>query len=387
MPSAHSILGASSSHRWLNCPGSIRLSAGMPKTSSKYADEGTAAHELAEMCLENRTVARKYIGSFITVGETAYEVTEEMVEAVQLYLDVVRSDLQDAGKGAELEVEKRFHLDWLYDGMFGTNDALVGQPFGLLRVYDFKYGAGVAVDVTDNTQLMYYALGAAHGETYDEVELIIVQPRAQHPDGPVRRQRMSVAELDRWADQVLLPGAEETEKADAPTNAGEWCRFCPAMAICPAQKEVAIRSAQFAFQDKPQAPPMAASLAPSELRQILDKASMIEAWLESCREHARLLLEQGADPNELGYKLVAGRASRKWIDEADAEQFLTTLDIDPFEHKLKSPAQAEKALRGPAKKALEDMVQTVRGVQLAPLSDKREAVGGAAALAFKEVEL
>ena len=264
---------------------------------------------------------------------------------------------------------------------------MVGQPFGLLRVYDFKYGAGVAVDVTDNTQLMYYALGAAHGETYDEVELVIVQPRAQHPDGPVRRQRMWVAELDRWADQVLLPGAEATEDPEAPTNAGEWCRFCPAMAICPAQKEVAVRSAQFAFQDKPQAPPMAASLAPSELRQILDKAPMIEAWLESCREHARLLLEQGADPNDLGYKLVAGRASRKWIDEADAEKFLTTLDIDPFEHKLKSPAQAEKALRGPAKKALEDMVQTVRGVQLAPLSDKREAVGGAAALAFKEVEL
>ena len=387
MPNAHSILGASSSHRWLNCPGSIRLSAGMPKTSSKYADEGTAAHELAETCLRSGGAANSYLGKIITVNETAYEVTHEMADAVQLYLDVLSADYKSAGFNPVLAIEQRFHLDWLYDGMFGTNDALVGQPFGLLRVYDFKYGAGVAVDVTDNTQLMYYALGAAHGETYDEVELIIVQPRAQHVDGPVRRQRMSVAELDRWADQVLLPGAEKTEKADAPTNAGEWCRFCPAMAICPAQKEVAVRSAQFAFQDKPQAPPMAASLAPSELRQILDKASMIEAWLESCREHARLLLEQGADPNDLGYKLVAGRASRKWIDEADAEKFLTTLDIDPFEHKLKSPAQAEKALRGPAKKALEDMVQTVRGVQLAPLSDKREAVGGAAALAFKEVEL
>ena len=38
----HAILGASSSHRWLACPGSIRLSAGMPGTSSVYADEGTA---------------------------------------------------------------------------------------------------------------------------------------------------------------------------------------------------------------------------------------------------------------------------------------------------------------------------------------------------------
>lgn len=383
-PNAHSILGASSSHRWLNCPGSVRLSAGMPKTSSKYAEEGTAAHELAEMCLRNHEHALEYLGSFITVGETAYEVTDEMVEAVQLYLNTVRADFREAGPGAELMVEKRFHLDWLYDGMFGTNDALVGQPFGLLRVYDLKYGAGVAVEVEDNPQLMYYALGAAHGETYEEVELVIVQPRAQHPDGPVRRQRMWVAELDRWADEVLLPGAEATAKADAKLSTGDHCRFCPALAVCPAQKEVAVSNAQFAFRDAPTAPPVATSLAPAELKQILDKAPLIEAWLDACREHVKVLLEGGADPKELGYKLVAGRATRKWKDEGEAVGFMEMLGIDPHERKLKSPAQAEKLAK---KGAFDQIVVTSRGVQLAPITDKREAISGAAAIAFGEVEL
>ena len=381
-PNAHSILGASSCHRWLNCPGSIRLSAGVPKTSSAYAEEGTAAHELAEQCLRHTAVARDYVGNMIVVKETAYEITEEMADAVQLYINTVRTDYIEAGAGAELQIEQRFNLDWLYDGMFGTNDALVGQPFGLLRVYDYKHGMGVAVDVTDNPQLMYYALGAAHGETYEEVELVVVQPRAQHPDGPIRRQRMSVEELNRWATEVLLPGAEATENPAAPINTGDHCKFCPAMALCPAQKERALTVAKEAFSQAQ--PPAPDALPLAELRKILDAAPMVEAWLDACREHVRLLLEQGADPKELGYKLVAGRASRKWSDESAAVGVMEMLGIDPYERKVKSPAQAEKLAK---KGAFDAILTTSRGVQLAPLSDKREAISGAASLAFQEVEL
>lgn len=380
---AHSILGASSCHRWLNCPGSVRLSVGIPKTSSTYADEGTAAHELAETCLRSGADAVKYVGKFITVNETAYEVTPDMAAAVQVYLDTVRADLAAAGDGAELEIEKRFHLDWLYDGMFGTNDALVGQPFGLLRIYDYKHGMGVAVDVQDNPQLMYYALGAAHGETYDEVELIIVQPRAQHPSGPVRRQRMWVAELDRWANEVLLPGAEATEANGASVRCGEWCKFCPAMAICPAQRENAVAIAQEVFRDKPAPPPAPESLGAGELRRVLDVAPMVEAWLEACRAHARVMLEHGhATPDELGYKLVEGRSMRKWVSDEEALATMEMFSIDPYERKLKSPAQAEKQAK---KGAFDSVITTTRGIQLAPLSDKRPAITGA--IPFEEVNI
>ena len=109
------------------------------------------------------------------------------------------------------------------------------------------------------------------------------------------------------------------------------------------------------------------------------------------RSHVRTLLENGlALPDELGYKLVAGKASRKWKSEEEATTLLQALLSDPDEayapRKLLSPAQAEKLLKGPAKKALEEVVEVSRGVSLAPLSDKREAIVPAIA-AFGEVEL
>ncbi len=48
---AHALLSPSSAERWMQCPGSVALSYGAPDSSSEYADEGTAAHELAAMCL------------------------------------------------------------------------------------------------------------------------------------------------------------------------------------------------------------------------------------------------------------------------------------------------------------------------------------------------
>ena len=52
---AHAILGASSSERWFNCPGSVNAIAKLPdkylNLSSPEADEGTLAHEyLAKRC-------------------------------------------------------------------------------------------------------------------------------------------------------------------------------------------------------------------------------------------------------------------------------------------------------------------------------------------------
>ena len=44
----HAMLSASSSHRWMNCPPSIRLTEHMVDYGSVYAAEGSEAHELCE---------------------------------------------------------------------------------------------------------------------------------------------------------------------------------------------------------------------------------------------------------------------------------------------------------------------------------------------------
>jgi len=382
----HAVLSASGAHRWLACPGSIRLCEGLPKTSSTYAEEGTAAHAVAELCLRTDQQAADRIGTIVTVNGTPWTVTEEMAEAVQVYLDVVRGEYKTAGDTADMWIERKFRLDWLYPNLFGTNDAAVGDDaFGILKVFDYKHGAGVPVEVENNPQLMYYALGAAKGSGYDEVELVVVQPRAVHPGGPVRRWTISTEDLMTWGEEVLLPGAKATEALDAPLCVGEHCRFCQALAICPEQKNQTLAVAKQAFQKRSLPAPDA--LTVPELRKILDVSDMIEAWLGACRAHVRALLDNGmTTPEESGYKLVAGRKTRSWLDEAKAEEWLTAiLDEEAYvPRKLVSPAQAEKVLKGAeAKKAIVELTQETRGTQMVPLSDKREALTPAA-IAFGE---
>lgn len=385
----HATLSASSSSRWLKCPGSIRLSEGQPNLTSKYAEEGTWAHLLAETCLASDPILDPLdMIDLPLVNEEGDEfiVTEDMAEAVQVYVDTIREDLAMVGAGADFRVEHSFDLSWLYPDMFGTNDCMIGEMCGVLRVYDYKHGAGVAVEVERNSQMMYYGLGAAKDDVYEEVELVVVQPRAGHPDGPVRRYRASIDELLDWGQTVLLPGAIATTKPDAPLAPGGHCRFCPALAVCPEQRKQAMELAKDVFSEVPaQLPPAPETLTPADIRKILDGEELVVNWIKAVREYARHLLENGlVTMDELGYKLVEGRATRKWKDEAAEKWVKGQLKDEAYVSKLVSPSQAEKLLGKAFKGIVESYVEVSRGKQLAPLSDKRPAVATAIE-AFDEV--
>ena len=94
---AHARLSPSSAKRWLMCPGSVKLSEAYPDTTSSYASEGTAAHELAEKCLRERQDAASY------AMIDGVEVDEDMAIGVQLYVDWVRSQV-DPGDGVAVVV-------------------------------------------------------------------------------------------------------------------------------------------------------------------------------------------------------------------------------------------------------------------------------------------
>jgi hypothetical protein len=67
--SEHAKISPSGFYRLVLCPGSQRLEADLPNTSSVYALEGTAAHELAAKALESGLPASAYIGQSIEVVE------------------------------------------------------------------------------------------------------------------------------------------------------------------------------------------------------------------------------------------------------------------------------------------------------------------------------
>lgn len=173
---AHSALGASSAERWFNCPASPRLSEGMPNTSSTYARQGTAGHQVAEICLRGGYAAKRFRGTTQEVEGEVVAITDEMLDAIQIYLDTVRRDYRP---GDRLIVEKRFDLSALHPTMFGTCDAVLYRPStGELKVYDLKMGRGYAVEVEKdgkpNRQLMYYAVGAALAkEESDDAETLL----------------------------------------------------------------------------------------------------------------------------------------------------------------------------------------------------------------------
>ena len=163
---AHAVLSASGSDRWMNCPGSIRLEAlAPPESESPYAAWGTQGHEYAEQVLRKQ--------------KTVAELPEEFQEVVQKYVDYVLA------LGGTLFIEHRFDLSWLHPNMFGTCDAIVIVG-NVMHVVDLKTGQGVKVDAENNTQLLYYALGAYHDYGYlwdiKTIKLHIVQPRIYHYD-------------------------------------------------------------------------------------------------------------------------------------------------------------------------------------------------------------
>jgi len=363
---AHSVVGASSASRFIACPGSVALSGHVgPGPSSVYADEGTAAHELGENCLLFGEDAEDRIGEIIEGKERSFEVDAEMAEAVQVYVDFVKGKLKACRKALAphpgsnqprsqphhdpiLRLEYHVDLSWLRSGMFGTADTILIGGTELL-VADYKHGQGVAVEVKDNPQLRYYALGPAKDfPAITHVTMAIVQPRAIHPDGPIRSDRMSRAALMKWAEEELGPAVDRTREPNAPRAAGDHCRWCSALAVCPealakAQEDAALDFTEVELDfDKP------ADLVTTDietLSKILAAKDFITKYLDAVAALARRRLDSGE--GFPGWKLVRGKSRRKWSNEEGAFKYLKKQGIARTElvtEKSVSPAQAEKIL-------------------------------------------
>ena len=371
---AHSKLGASSYSRWKACPGSVRLCEGVEQVESQYAKEGTLAHEVGEKILR---------------GEVPADIDEEMMEAVRVYTDFVCTYTVPHWTRW---IERKFDLTHYHPAFFGTADCVLYQPDSkYLIVIDYKHGKGVPVnvvgddDVTPNPQLMYYALGALHELKLPvkTIELVIVQPRCYHEDGPIRKVLTSPVEvIDYVAD--LIQDAKETEKPDAKLNPGGHCRWCAAQFKCPAIKSRAneLVKSPFAAITNPDA-----SYDPAELSRVLGLLPMMEAYVDSVRSFAYREATNGKTIP--GYKLVDKRANRKWVDEDLVLQKLGEMGypgrIISQEPKLKSVAQMEKVVDKTNFEAISKLViQESSGKSLVPDSDKRKEVPGKSS-PFKEL--
>lgn len=360
----HSVIGASSASRWMECPASVKLSEGIVEAPSPYAAEGTCAHELAEAALEDKDHDCK---KFIGVSFNGVQVSAEMADYTQIYVDYV---LEEAKEG-DLLIEEQFDLEHIYPGMFGTNDACVIKHDSI-SVIDLKYGKGSIVDAEENPQLMYYALGAVPDlSDIASVKLVIVQPRV---DEPIKEHVISASRLEKFAKE-LKAKAKRVFSEDPEIKTGDHCKFCKAKAICPKMRSEVMETVGTAFDTTPVEEfnlPDVSALSMDQITKILERKVQVTKWLDSIYAHAMDLASKGEKIP--GYKLVKRRTQRKITDEFSVmEQFEETHgDAIYAPKKLKSVAQLEKVV---GKKELEEFVtKPDKGEELVHATDKRDEV-------------
>jgi len=339
---AHALLSASGSKRWLTCTPSARLEATLPEQKKAsgafdFSQEGTMAHSLGEIKL------RYHFGQ---IGIEEYNRELEIIKATPYYDDdfeayvdnyvlYVRSQI---GEGDVPLFEQRVDFsDWVPDG-FGTADVVILSKYKI-RVIDLKFGKGVPVAAMDNTQLRLYALGAysKFKEEYPdirEVEYTIHQPRLDS----ISSDGTSIAKLIDWANYFVKPKAKKAWSGAGEFLPGDHCQFCRAKAQCRARSDFNTELAKQEFK----APPL---LTEEEVSKVLTKAQDLRTWVNDVETYA---LERAVEKEIIpqGFKLATSTTHRKIADHELAATVLVEKGL-PAEQiweprKLKSLATLEK---------------------------------------------
>mgnify|MGYP003119302507 CR=1 FL=1 len=361
----HAKLSASGSSRWLNCPGSVQAESSYPNTSSSASNEGSCAHEVADLCLRNNEVAESYLGQVFF----GVKVDQEMVEHVQGYVDFVLSF------EGELFPEQQVDFSpWVPDG-FGTSDAIVIQK-DKVQIIDLKYGKGVEVLAENNSQAMLYALGVYndYGYLLDDQEtfvLHIYQPRI----GNFSEWEISLKDLLKWGEWVKLQADLALSKDAERVPGDKQCQWCRAKGDCKALFNYTQKIIMAEFDDI-EALENPDNLSNEQKRIVIQNRPLIESWLKSVEQSVMTLMLDGA--KFAGFKLVEGRSNRKWSDEEQAKEVLLSAkgEDEIYTKKLISAPQAEKLLGKNEKHLIADLIIKPNGKPtLAPESDKRPPIG------------
>ncbi|MDP9801513.1 hypothetical protein J2S49_001589 [Arcanobacterium wilhelmae] len=364
-PNDHALLSASSAHRWLECPPSVLASLEVADTSSAAAEQGTAAHELAEFKLRRALHLNPTVRPVSDWHDAEMEThTDDYVAYIQQVLSSVRESTPDP----LVCVEQRLDFSHVVPDGFGTGDCVIVAD-GIIHVIDLKYGAGVLVEAEENPQLKLYALGALHAfEALYEVGEVVVhifQPRRDN----VTSWATTATELTTWAETEVAPKAELAVAGEGEFCPGAWCQFCKIAPTCRARAQANLDLARFEF-----APP--AELTDSEIAEVLAQLPQLTKWASDVEAYATsLAVNQGKTWD--GFKLVAGRSIRKYTNESKVVEALEAAGCtDVYDQKLRTITTLEKQL---GKKRFAEIlaglvVKPAGKPCLVPITDKRPAL-------------
>lgn len=403
---AHAKLGPSGADRWMTCLPSVSfvdmlvsLSLVEAGGSSVYADEGTAAHEIREMCLDLGLDPHHFLGMKIYVNGEPYECTQEMCDFLQPGIDWIRSHTMDP------DVEIRVDLSPWLPGQFGTMDG--GWVSGdTLYASDLKYGMGEAVSAEENRQQKLYALGYWHylgrPAAVKKVVVCIDQPRA----GGLKFWECAIEELLTFGEECKEVYAElmkiaarapdyltveefYAEFKDRFQVTQKGCRWCKARdpnkngsyAGCPARNDFFTEYFQGQFDDLDKEPefPSPLLLEPAKRYFIVKHAADAKKWLAAMHE-ASLAAALDGNPDPGSKAVIGPRGDRYFTDEVKAKELLeSALGLGAYKpRQLIGVPDAEKAMKPghpDAWELLSALVDQPAGKPiLVPVEDAREPI-------------
>lgn len=333
MPSqkeTHSPMGGSSFDRGKECPGSVSLisellPAELEREETEHSKEGTAAHELAAVCLDEG----------LEPWERVHILGQAITDAVTVYVDHCRPLME----GADFHlIEYSFSNPDVHPWFKGTVD-FTALKEGTLYVRDYKNGR-TTVEATSG-QLRYYAYAMLllHPEAR-RVSVGVVQPNGFHTDGPIRTWEFPADDLHEWATDILVPAMLRAE-ADRTLKAGDHCRFCPLSIACPVLQGM-FRAAVIAPVGQ------ISRLTDAQLNDECRMMAAVEIYIRKLEEERYHRLMNGRVLPD--WELVHKKANRVWKPKSQ-EVFFTQYGKDAFtEPEFKSPNAMEKL--GPAAKEL-----------------------------------
>lgn len=414
----HSIFGASGSHMYLACAGSLIPNVLAHDESGPDAAYGTVAHHVTEQWLIAGRAPKHLLGTSHTVGDEfdshhVVEIDEEMLHHAEQCVDRCEWELGEHLIEAHVDFS---HLTPI-PGQGGTLDFAALRP-GIALVADHKFGASPEniVWAEENPQLMLYAIGLwrdPRWQHYGFKDFIIRinQPRLSHFD-EWRTTAKRLAEFEDYCRERMVAAW----RFDAPRTPGpKQCRFCKVRASCAANAKLQADLTESVFTDTTQSPadmksfvrrldddlepfalafPAAGTLTTEHMAKLLPFRSMAESWWKALEAELTKRALSGDKPASM--KIVESRSHRKWKSEAQARDALIQLGVkrqDLIKEKLVTPAQAEKVLRKvghPTKQLpqlLSGLITKPPGIAtLVPLSDRRPEVEDVTGLVFGPVE-
>lgn len=323
MSADHARISPSSLARIVKCPGSLALCASDPyvvENDDGSADEGTRAHEIAANRLN---------------GNPDDSCDPDMLKFVMIYVAYIRSLLT---RDARLIIEQKVPVVYLHPtDCFGTPDAVVitGNE---LYVVDFKYGRKW---VTSYEQLIAYAAGAIihYNITVETIHLTYIQPRANHPDGPIRTLTLTPIELKQRADYIKSR-IDLALTPNAPLHSGMHCYRCPRQYDCVANTEAAVNIIEM-VGDITQTVDSSLSALENEYEVLESAEKMLAERMINVREVIQHRMQNGERGSKYQYAYNYGNRTFN----ADEKTMIVECSLEGLDyHKQvgKSPAELEK---------------------------------------------